>query len=130
MNPAELNDMLHAAAADLYEAHRLLEERVRSSATADKAWRLARAKAYARTSGTVNERDAEVELETGDLRYEAKLTEDLRVAGLEGVRSRRAILSAYQTLTNLSREEANFARVGPDLPEMGQPEYAQRGARR
>jgi hypothetical protein len=114
MTPSELNDMLHAAAADLYEAHRLLEERVKSSARADRAWRLARAKAYARTIGTVAERDAEVELETGDKRYEAKLSEDLRVAALEGVRSRRATLSAYQTLVNLSREEANFARTGPE----------------
>jgi hypothetical protein len=113
LNPSELNDMLHAAAADLYEAHRLLEERVKSSATADRAWRLARAKAYARTQGTVAERDAEVELETGDKRYEAKLSEDLRVAGLEGVRSRRAILSAYQSIAALTRSEMDFAKYGP-----------------
>jgi hypothetical protein len=113
MTPSELNDLLHAAAIDLQEGHRLLEQRVRDAAVADRAWRLARAKAYAKTEGTVNERDSLVEMETGDLRYEAKLSEDLRVAALEGVRSRRAKLSAFQTLANLTREEAAFARVGP-----------------
>lgn len=113
MMPHELNEQLLAAATDLREGHRLLEERVTSAAQADRAWRLARAKAYPATTGTVAEREAEVELSTGQLRYQAKLSEDLRVAALEGVRSRRAVLSAYQTLTNLSREEANFERTGP-----------------
>lgn len=113
MNPSELNDRLIAAATDLKDGHKLLEQRVTEAAAADHAWRVERAKAYARTSGTVAERDAEVETATGDLRYAAKLAEDLRVAALEGVRSRRAVLSAIQSMVALSRSEMDFAKYGP-----------------
>lgn len=111
--PHELNDRLIAAATDLKDGHRLLETRVQESARADHVWRVERAKAYAMTSGTVAERDAKVELETGDLRYAAKLAEDLRVAALESVRSRRGVLSAIQSMVALSRSEMDFAKYGP-----------------
>lgn len=112
--PHELNRLLLGAADDLRLAHRELDDRSRDAAAADQAWRRVRARAYVQTTGTVAERDAEVEILTSDERYRAKLAEDLRVSALEAARSKRAILTASQTLANLSREEMAFARSGPD----------------
>lgn len=49
----------------------------------------------------------------GDLEFAADLSKSVKDAQLEIVRSKRGILSAIQTLANLSREEAAFARTGP-----------------
>lgn len=51
----------------------------------------------------------------GDLEYAHDMAKGLRDAQLEVVRSKRAVLSAIQTLANLSKEEAAFARTGPPL---------------
>jgi hypothetical protein len=114
MTPSELNRQILDAARELTAAQEALSEMAHQSASTDREWRMARARAYATTEGTVAERDAAVERETGELRYGAKLREDLRVAALENVRSRRAILSAFQTVANLSKAELDFARTGPD----------------
>jgi hypothetical protein len=110
----DLNNQLIEAAAELRQAQADLETRARDAAAADRNWRQERANAYARTEGTVAEREAQVEIVTGDRRYAAKLSEDLRVAALENVRSRRAILSAQQTLSNVEREALALARTGPE----------------
>lgn len=116
MNPSEINNMLLEAADDLRRAHRDLEERSRMSAKADAEWRESRAKAHARTEGTVDERNAAVERETARLRYTAKLAEDLRVSALEAVRSRRSILSAIQSVAATVRSEAELLRTGDYAP--------------
>lgn len=48
-----------------------------------------------------------------EYRFQNYLTEGLMQAALERVRSLRGILSAFQTLANKTREEAAFARTGP-----------------
>jgi hypothetical protein len=50
----------------------------------------------------------------GDLEFAADLAKKVKDAQLEIVRSKRGVLSAIQTLANLSREEAAFGRTGPD----------------
>lgn len=114
MNPAEINRLLFEAAEDLRAALRELDDRSRDAAVNDQVWRRSRARAYVQTNGTVAERDAEVEIQTSDERYRAKLSEDLKMSALEAVRSKRAILTASQTSANLSRDEMAFARSGGD----------------
>ena len=55
----------------------------------------------------------ELEAGIGDLRFSRDVAEGRKSAALEAVRSRRAILSATQTLTSLVKEEAAFSRTGP-----------------
>lgn len=113
MNATELNHQLIEAKAEADLAIRDLESRVRDSARADADWHYARASKYPQTEGTVDERRAQVELLTNDLRYKAKLTEDLRQSGLEAVKTKRQAMSSIQTVINLYREEAAFDRTGP-----------------
>lgn len=49
----------------------------------------------------------------GDLEYAHDMTKGMKEAQLEVVRAKRTVLSAIQTLANLSKEEAAFARTGP-----------------
>lgn len=108
-----MNGQILDAARELTVAQDTLHDAAREAALTDREWRMARARAYVQTNGTVAERDAEVETQTGELRYAAKLREDLRVTALENVRSRRAILSALQSLAAMVRAEAEFYRTAP-----------------
>ena len=112
----ELNALLMEAVEDVRVACRELEQRSRDAAVADQAWREARARAFVQTEGTVAQREADVEIRTGDLRYKAKLAEDLRVSALEAGRSKRAIVSAFQSIASTARSEAEllkYADTGP-----------------
>lgn len=116
MNPSQLNHLILEAVADVRNGLTVLRDSSQAAAETDQQWRSARARAYAMTSGTVAERDAAVEVETGHLRYAAKLAEDLRVSALEAVRSHRAILSAVQSMAAMARSEAEllkYADVNP-----------------
>jgi hypothetical protein len=80
-------------------------------AEAEHAYRSAKAIAYLETeSGTVAEREAHVYAIMGDLRRARDLADGQKVAALEAVRSRRAQLSALQTLIAAHRAEAELAR--------------------
>ena len=113
MNAAELNVQLLDAAHGLRESLNDLEGRSIAYAKAERTYRLAKSTAYLATSGTVNEREAHAEQAINEVRYQRDLAEGLKVSALEAVRSRRAVLSAVQTLANLYREEASFDRTGP-----------------
>jgi hypothetical protein len=113
MNPAELNDILLAAASELRTALEELERRSRDYADMESVYRKAKAVAYLHSAGTVGEREAEVSLETADLRAAALMADVLKVSSLEAVRSKRSVLSAIQTVANLTREELNLVRTGP-----------------
>jgi hypothetical protein len=82
-------------------------------AEAEHAYRLAKARAYLETEGTVAEREAVVYGQVGELRRARDLADGERQASLEAVRSRRTQLSALQSLLAAHRSEADFARVGP-----------------
>lgn len=62
---------------------------------------------------TAARREAWVNAQTADLRYQRDLAEAMKQSALEAVRSRRAQLSAIQTFANAERAEAEFARTGP-----------------
>lgn len=76
-------------------------------------YRQARAHAWMRTHGTVSDREAQVEVRCGDQRHERDLADNLRTAAMEVLRSRRAQLSALQSLMGAMRAEAEFVRTGP-----------------
>lgn len=86
----------------------------REYADAEHAYRQARAKAWLAARGTVNERESMVELRCGEIRYARDLAEGLRAAAVESIRSRRAQLSALQSLLAASRAEVELARTGID----------------
>lgn len=80
-------------------------------AEAEHAYRERRALAYLETeSGTVAEREAHVYALVGDWRRARDLADGQRLAALEAVRSRRAQLSAIQSILAAHRSEADLAR--------------------
>ena len=123
MSPSSLYDLvgrldtaisnLEKAMEDFPDASDIWSER-------ERIYRKAKSEAFLRSSGrNKEEREANAEEcrfgdETlSDIRYRRDLAEGLKVAALENQRSRRAILSAIQSLSNLSRVEAEFARTSP-----------------
>lgn len=116
MTVAELTPMLIEAAHALDNALHELEGLSQDWAAAERDYRAAKAAAYLTAEGsTVAEREANAEPRLSSLRYARDLAEGLKVSALEAVRSRRTQVSAIQTLTNLAREEAAFARTGPEF---------------
>lgn len=112
------------------EIHRLAElldkglEALRSYAhayaEAERDYRKAKAELWVTTPRTrdgekvtVFDRQAQVDGASADLRMARDLAQDMRQAALEAVRSRRAMLSAVQSLLAAERAEAEFARTGP-----------------
>lgn len=89
-----------------------LRESSAEYASAEHAYRQARAKLWLAARGTVQERESMVELKCGDLRYARDVADGMRAAAVESVRSRRSQLSALQSLLAASRAEAEFARTG------------------
>ena len=85
-------------------------------AHAESDYRQARAVAWHRaTEGTAKQREDEVNSLTSPERLQRDLKEGRRVAALEALRSRRAQLSALQSISNAERAEAEFARTGPRM---------------
>jgi hypothetical protein len=80
-------------------------------AEAEHAYRSAKAMAYLETeSGTVAEREAHVYALVGELARIRDLADGQKVAALEAVRSRRAQLSAIQSVLAAYRAESELAR--------------------
>lgn len=114
MNSAHLNDQIRTAAEDLNNAQDGLERRIQEAAEAERAYKIAESSLFLAAEGrNKEERQAKAEPGVSDLRYRAHLAEGLSKAGLEAVRNKRTILSALQTVANLSKEEAAFSRTGP-----------------
>lgn len=103
-----LSRMLEQANGELYDA-------VRALAKAENAYRKARALEWAGSRlSTVAAKNEYVDGATADLRETRDLYEGQRKAGIEHVRSLRTQVSLVQTAINVRREEAAFARTGPD----------------
>jgi hypothetical protein len=80
-------------------------------ADAEHEYRSQNAMAYLETeSGTVAEREAHVYALVGDFRRLRDLADGQKLAALEAVRSRRAQLSALQSILSAYRAEAELAR--------------------
>jgi len=113
LNLHELVQEMLTRSAMLDESIKELEEQTRQWAVADHTYRKQRAKAYLAAEGeTVGHREAETSQATQRERFAAKLSEGLKVAALESVRSRRAQLSAVQSIANAVKAEAMLAGVG------------------
>ena len=80
-------------------------------AEAEHEYRAAKAMAYLETeSGTVAEREAHVYAIMGERRLARDLADGQKLAAVEAVRSRRAQLSALQSLIAAHRAESELAR--------------------
>lgn len=108
-------------AAEMFRLSKLLDDglaylgrQAKEFANAEAAYREAKAKAWLEApAGTVPEREAWVNGRTAQLRRERDLADGMRQTGLEAVRSRRAQISALQSVLARDRAEAEFARTGP-----------------
>lgn len=115
MNNVELMQEMLRFSKLLDDALAYLRRATGEYAEAEHVYRKAKARAWVEfAGGTVAEREAKVNGATAALRKQRDLAEGMKRAALEAVRSRRAQLSALQTLANAEREEAAFARTGPE----------------
>jgi hypothetical protein len=88
-----------------------LREAAVAYAEAEHKYREAKAMAYLETeSGTVAEREAHVYALVGGYRRDRDLADAARLAALEALRSRRAQISAVQSVLSAHRSEAELAR--------------------
>lgn len=101
---------------ELDEAQKQLHNALHSEANMEHIYRQERRKAFiSAEAGTVDERNAEVDATCADARRERDRATGDAKAALEAVRNKRQSLSALQSIANSVREEAAFARVGPDV---------------
>lgn len=105
---------MHRLSGLLDDALAFLKRQTADYAEAEDAYRMARARAYLESAGTVDERKSAADLATSEQRQRAHLTDGMRQAALEAVRSRRAQISALQSLLNAYRAEAELAGTGPE----------------
>jgi hypothetical protein len=109
ITPKNLTQELLRLSRLLDEAHDELIKQSHEWAVRENEYRLAKASAHLASSGTVDERRAYCDKATSQERLAAHLAEGLKVAALEAVRSRRAQLSALQSVGNAVRSEIEMA---------------------
>lgn len=114
MNLPELTTEMLRLSKLLDDALGYLRRSTEEYAEAEHAYRLAKASAWIEApAGTVAEREARINGATASMRRTRDLADGMKSAAMEAVRSRRAQLSALQTLAGAYREEAQLARTGP-----------------
>jgi hypothetical protein len=113
VNPTEAGAEMARLSELLDKALRVLREQASEFALAEDAYRMAHAKAYMAHAGPVHERKAAADLVTSAERQRSHLADGMRQAALEAVRSRRAQISALQSLLAADRAEAEFVRTAP-----------------
>lgn len=96
----------------LDDALRFHSDQVKAAAKAEQAYRHSRQMAYLQVTGTVDEKKADVDAKTADLRFTRDVAEGLRQTALEAIRSRRAQISLLQSVANAYKAEADFDRMG------------------
>lgn len=114
MNLADATEEVQRISRLIDQGLTALRDQAHAYAEAEDAYRAAKATAWITApEGTVPEREAWVQGQTRTERAARDLAEGMRQAALEAVRSRRAQLSAIQSLLNAERAEAELARTGP-----------------
>lgn len=115
----ELDEEIRRVSAEVDKALKFLYETSRKAPEADSVYRMRKSQERLRIESeladngikaTVPSVDARVMLEVGNERLEAKIQESMRDAAREAVRSRRAQLSALQSISAGMRAEAELAR--------------------
>lgn len=92
-----------------------LSQAARKAAEAEASYRQAKAVAWHHyQDGTVPERQAHVDSAVSADRLARDMAEGERVTALEALRSRRAQLSALQSIAAAWRAEAEHAKYGPE----------------
>jgi hypothetical protein len=100
----------------LDDALSYLARQVKEYAEAERAYRESKARAWVEApEGTAGAKDAWVGGVTAEKRKARDLADGMRQAGLEAVRSRRAQLSAWQSLAAMERSEMELAKYGPEV---------------
>jgi len=84
-------------------------------AESEDVYRMARARAVLEAVGTVDERRAQADMATSQQRRKAHLDDAMKQAALEAVRSRRAQISALQSIAAAHRAEGELAHTGPQM---------------
>ena len=93
-----------------------LSRAARKAAEAEMDYRQAKSVAWVQQdAGTVPERQAHVDAKVSQQRFARDLAEGERVAALEALRSRRAQLSALQSVAAAWRAEAENSRYGIEV---------------
>lgn len=105
MTKSELEEKLLATIAELRDASDTLTDLAREWAQADHAYRHAKAVAYLQSDGTVQARQAQVDLNCGKERNAAHSADALLNAPKEKKRALETEISAYMTLAGLLRAE-------------------------
>ena len=119
---AELLAEMHRLSAKIDDGIRLLYEQTQAYAIAEDAYRRAKAMAWTTTKAgqgpksRVSDIEAAVDILVADERHRRNLAEGLRDAAVEALRSRRAQLSAVQTVANALKAEAELAKYGSNQP--------------
>lgn len=115
MNPIELAEELQRLSTLVDQSLAYLKDKTIEYAQAEDEYRMSKAKALLNAdASTVADREAHAVLATSAERQRAHLAEGMQRAALEAVRSRRAQLSAIQTLVNLFKAEIDMTTYGPD----------------
>lgn len=114
MTTQEATEELKSLSRQLHGALDWLRDTADDSADKERQYRKARALAWVENSeGTAGFREAQVDSQTADLRYERDLAEKLERAAIEKIRAVRQEVSAWQTLLAAHRSEAEFSARGP-----------------
>ena len=110
---AEMVDEARRLSAKIDAGVQALTVAASKAAHAEHEYRLEKARQWMTVrEGTVPERQAQVDGACADLRLVRDLAEAERMAALEALRSRRAQLSALQSLAAAHRAEAEHGRYG------------------
>jgi hypothetical protein len=104
----ELEDNLKAAVAELKEADTKFKQLSTLYAVSDQNYRHAKAIAYLKSDGTVQARQAQVDIACEKERESAHSSEALREAAKEHLKCVQVEISVYQTLAGLMKAEMAF----------------------
>lgn len=104
---------IHQRCGELDASLAFLREKTIESAQAEHDYRKERALRFLEADGAMDMRAASADAAAADLRLARDLAQGLREAAMEAVRSRRAQVSAAQTIGNLLRAEFEIAGKGP-----------------
>lgn len=114
MTPQEAQPVMLELSGKIQAGVQELVKRSHEVAEAERQYRIRKARLWLEApSGTAGLRQAWVDAESADLRYERDLADGLRDAAREALRARRQELSALQSLLAAFKSEADFARTSP-----------------
>ncbi len=113
MNPAELHDQMLGLISELDMLHYRMNQQTQEAAENERSYRYAKAHVILETEGSGVVKTATADKECNELMFKAHLSESMKKATSQAIKSKCQQLSALQTLAGAYRAEADFARTGP-----------------